>query len=75
MKTVEVLGMTLPVIAELPGGFRLVAHKNGPAIADNDGIYALDAKFDEEELPTRIQLEAVRNYIALSWPAVKELFA
>ena len=85
----EVFGMNLPVIAELPNGYRLVAHPNGPGVADNHSLYALELmagdapatdlfeKHEEDEsdeLPFRVRAAAIEKYRRWSWPFVRGQF-
>lgn len=71
MSTLHVFGMDLPIIAELSHGYYLVAHKNGPAIANAKLLSSLEP--DEEQdwsIPLGIYAEAIRHYVAWSWPSM-----
>lgn len=75
--TVDVLGMTLPVIrrvyCETPDDWYLVAHKNGPAIANPTGFGFLCAlESDSTSVPLCVKTEAIRIYRELTWPLVKD---
>jgi hypothetical protein len=82
----HVFGMDLPVIAELSEGFKLVAHENGPAIANDHAIYALDCAAGEpppedsdlweedegvETLSYCVRAEAIREYRKWSWAYIQ----
>lgn len=76
MRKTTVVGMVLPVIAELGGGYSLVGHPNGPAIATWHSIEVLEhstsaPQTDSEEAPHEIRHEAIRKYIDWSWAVMK----
>lgn len=73
-----VLGIKLPVIAELEGGYLLVAHQNGPAIAlpeatgQGGSLMSLCANWND--VPERVQETARRKFEEIAWPLVKPKF-
>jgi len=84
-KTITVLGMDLPVIAELEDPYVLALHPNGPCIATESTMWVLDFESSlEDELddsgfvaiespdpPIHVRHQAVSAYVAASWPIVK----
>lgn len=71
-----VFGMNLPIIADLGDGYFLVGHPNGPAIATESSLYALDCAVDAElpkegTLPYEVRRSALQKYREWSWPLVK----
>ena len=73
METFNVFGMDLPVIADLTGGWVLVAHANGPGIACEDILCALGYRNDDV-VPVEIHSLAIDKYREVSWPLVKPLY-
>ena len=73
METFSVFGMDLPVIANLSDGWVLVAHKNGPGIARENFLCALDY-CHEGSVPVEIHSLAIDKYRDFSWPLVKPLY-
>lgn len=74
---VQVLGMSLPVIKDL-GCYALVAHPNGPAVANQHSVWALDVVASADcDLPSIVRSGAIEAYREWSWPhlqaAVEEL--
>lgn len=90
MKTHHVIGMDLPIIAELGEGWFLVAHPNRPTIANEHTMATLDLAVgdppkdrdslfadDDEftEIPHDVRRSAVEKYIDYTWDRVKADFA
>lgn len=82
MKEHHIFGMCLGIIEELPDGYLLVAHKNGPAIANRNSLNTLvdyDSKvqpIDETttSVPYHVRHAAMLKYVRLTWPVVLEMF-
>lgn len=70
--TFGIFGMHLPIIARLADGYVLVAHRNGPAIANAQSLFAIDALHDDFGPPEPIRHEAITAYRQWSWPLVRE---
>jgi hypothetical protein len=62
------------VMRELPDGWSLVAHPNGPAIASNEWLCAIRFSQSNSVLPVRVVNEAIEAVRELTWPLVKEKF-
>ncbi len=82
LPTVTVLGMKLPIIADLGQGWYLVAHPNGPAIANKTCLSVLwdestATSADDEHkspIPESVRAKAVEEFEGLAWPLVREQF-
>ncbi len=88
--TIEVIGMTLPIIADLGDGWFLVAHPNGAAIATAHSLSALwteatetnlraEGPVDEPDgsrsgIPETIRSKAVEAFEKFAWPFVRGQF-
>ena len=70
-KTLNLMGMELPVIAELPLFFYLVAHPNGPAIATEHSICTIWYAAMEGELPREVAEAAIKAYEKATWRLLK----
>ena len=66
-------GDQYPMIAELRGGFKLVAHKNAPAITNGDLFSTLDQHDDDQEWLTAIKRDAWTKYEAWTWKILRPL--
>lgn len=84
--THEIFGMSLPVIAVLTHGFKLVFHKNGPCIATDHSLYTMSMCVciardiddpQKTEVPLAVPLEvmemAMEKFIKWCWPHVRHL--
>jgi hypothetical protein len=62
------------VMRELSDGWSLVAHPNGPAIANDEWLCAI--RFDSEfgVVPGKVVNEAIKAVREMTWPLVKEKF-
>lgn len=65
-----VFGLNLPIMAKLPKGFFLVAHENGPAIANEHLLSALE--YADEEIPERVREIAISELSA--WASKQPTF-
>ncbi len=86
LPTVTVLGMTLPIIADLGDGWYLVAHLNGAAIArktflsvlwtDSTATIERTEEGDECKSPVSesVRAKAVEEFERLAWPLVRNQF-
>ncbi len=86
LPTVTVLGMTLPIIADLGDGWYLVAHPNGAAIARERFLSVLwtestaTIKWTEEgdecqsPVPESVRAKAVEEFERRAWPLVRNQF-
>jgi hypothetical protein len=73
MKTVNIFGTTYPVIAEFSLGWSLIAHCNGPALA-NEAENMISSLFGEQ-VPSFISesgFDALRNWCISqpTWPTL-----
>jgi hypothetical protein len=57
--SLSVLGLDLPILAPLQGGWFLVAHPNGPAIATKDILASLE--YPESDIPESVRTSAIRE--------------
>lgn len=71
LRTLQVLGMELPVLADLGQGYFLVAHPNGPGLATENMLAALPWCFDDDELRP-FAVKAVRHYMEVTYPLVEQ---
>jgi len=87
LPTINTLGMTLPVIADLRDGWFLVAHQNGAAIANKKCLAVLWSEstettipspdWDEEDkspIPESVRAKAAEAFERFAWPLVREQF-
>jgi len=89
LPTTEVLGMELPIIADLGDGWFLVAHPNGAAIATEKFLSALwsestetavyedGVEIEDEDccpIPESVRAKAVEEFEELAWPLVRGQF-
>jgi hypothetical protein len=85
LPTTEIMGMQLPVIADLDDGWFLVAHPNGAVIATEKFMSALwsestdeyGVEIDEEDrcpIPESVRVKAVEVFERLAWPLVRGQF-
>jgi hypothetical protein len=77
--SIDVLGMNLRVIADLPDGYKLALHANGPCVATNQGLWGLDLAAgeappetaldadEEPPLPYQVRVAAIQEYVNWSW--------
>lgn len=72
--TVEVLGMAMPIMADLGNGWYLAAHPAEPAIATVGFITVLWAESEEAEIPESVRAAAVEAFARLAWPWVRKQF-
>ena len=77
----EVLGMKVPIIADIGDGYHLVAHPNGPAIATRTSLATLEMAIpdpkegelfpeDDWDIPVSVGRKAIRAYVDWSWSQV-----
>jgi len=59
---------------ELSLGWSLVAHPNGPAIANAYWLCAIRCSEDGPVVPIKVVNEAIEAWRELTWPLVKETF-
>ena len=90
LPTTTILGMTLPIIAELGDGWFLVAHPNGPVIAYETCLSVLWDKSTEtatspedwadaedepkSPIPESVRAKAVEEFERFAWPLVRGQF-
>lgn len=87
--TTKVLGMDLPIIADLDDGWFLVAHPNGAAIvgelylsvlwaeSTETIVYKDGIEVNEEDrspIPEAVRAKAVDKFERLAWPLVRGQF-
>ena len=71
---VRIFGTEYPVMRELEGNWKLIAHPNGPAIAiAYNSEMGLLASLDHphEEIPERVRTAAIGAYREISWPKMR----
>ena len=73
LPTTIVLGMKLPIIADLGDGWFLVGHPNGAAIASKTFLCVLWSD-SETAVPESIQAKAVEEFERFAWPLVRGQF-
>lgn len=79
MTTLRTFGTEYPIIADLNGGWFLVAHPNGPAIANKNFDFLASLAHAHEDLPESVRREAVWQLMRWAgnqptWPTIsKEL--
>lgn len=73
-ETKTVVGMDLPVIADLPGEWALVAHPNGASIATETFVSVLYAASKEDGVPEEIRKAAVRKFERFAWERLRDEF-
>jgi hypothetical protein len=67
--------MSEPIIADLGGGYRLVAHPNGAAITDGDWYSAIYPTPDvDTETESAIKRKAIRAFHEWAWPQLRGQF-
>ena len=87
LPTTEIMGMDLPIIANLDDGWFLVAHPNGAVIARKTflsvlwtessetgltpGEWADDENADTSPIPEAVRAKAVEEFERLVWPLVR----
>lgn len=80
MKTVRSIGMDLPIIAELAGGWFLAAHPNGACIASHDVISVLrpdrtvEGDYIHDVIPLVVKCDAIDKFERFAWPLIKSKF-
>ena len=84
LPTITLLGMTLPIIADLGNGWYLVAHENGAAIANKTCLSVLwtesteTSEWADDEstspVPESVRAKAVEEFERLAWPLVRDQF-
>ena len=62
------------VMRELSEGWSLVAHPNGPAIANGDWLCGIRFSESDPVVPAKVVNEAIEAVRELTWPLVKETF-
>lgn len=71
---VRIFGKEYPVMRELEGGWKLIAHPNGPAIAivynSEMGLLA-SLDHSHEEIPERVRSAGICAYREMSWPKLR----
>ena len=86
LPTMNIMGMHLPIIADLGDGWFLVAHQNGAAISNNTYLTVLWSDSTETTIPSQdwseskspipevVRAKAVEEFERLAWPEVRGLF-
>jgi hypothetical protein len=62
------------VMRELSDGWSLVAHPNGPAIANEEWLCSIRFYSDPGVVPVKVINEAIEALRELTWPFVKNKF-
>jgi hypothetical protein len=60
-------GDNYPLIAELPHGYKLVAHKNAPAITNGRYFFSLTIYHDDDAETVEIKAAAQENFHLWAW--------
>jgi hypothetical protein len=60
-------GDMYPVIADLPQGCKLVAHKNAPAITDGNVFMTIDQHNDDDDDEIALKRAATRKFAEWAW--------
>jgi hypothetical protein len=71
---VRIFGTEYPVMRQLEGKWKLIAHPNGPAIAiAYNSEMGLLASLDHshKEIPERVRTAAIGAYREISWPKMR----
>lgn len=89
LPTTTIVGMTLPIIADLGDGWFLAAHPNGAVIACETCISVLwgestetailpegwaDAEDAKSPIPESVRAKAVEEFERFAWPLVRGQF-
>ena len=62
------------VMRELSLGWSLVAHPNGPAIANRESLCAIRFDFEFGVVPVKVVNEAIEAVREITWQLVKDKF-
>ncbi len=73
-KTVEILGKSMPIIAELGDGWYLAAHPNGACIAKQNVLSVLWGDMESDSIPQDVRRKAVEAFERFAWPRIKSEF-
>jgi hypothetical protein len=69
-KTITVMKcLVLPILAELPCGYVLAAHPNGPVVATKTFLCTLDVAVSETS--ASVAVAAIKEYQRITWPLLQ----
>jgi len=76
-KTVNCIGMDLPIIAELGDGWYLAAHPNGACIARQSFLSVLEPSKgpnEDDDVPQDVRRKSIAEFERFAWPRLKAEF-